>query len=539
MVQMDTLNSIHLPGTDGPSNPRIVDAATPLPKRTATRRNPTEAGVGAILGGVRDESIPLQILELLEAQLVPTVGVVATLPKRARDVLQVVQAQLGLDLVLTAGIALEVLRRWRYGGIPIGLARSDEPIIVGTIIVACIGRFVLVGNVGQNGQGRYDAAPAATVTADTRHDCGDFGSCTTSSKGGTCISGSSSACGGFIIVNTTDTAEKALTTTTTWSCTLIAQEEGVAVGWCGGHGGRSGHWRRYRCIVAAVGGSSILILLILLDGGEPLQLAGGCGGGGSCRCGTVAGGAAGADIGGTRRVQRGLRRQLEGGNLVGLVGRPDIRLGSCIIAVGCIATEGQRRNDRHGPVAQTVPSRLHTGTARQAGGRMNGGVAAAVAGAATEQNSGAAGAVGWNGTCSTTSIPFAATDDDVATGTSATDDAILEAAAATPTERNGGGYQLLLPLLLLVWVMMTTPSSAADSSWYDGVGAAADAEAGGDSRVGSGRGSSTGGLDLERRRQEEGSVVFCATAAAAAAAAAGYMYIAIVLGGIRECWPRR
>lgn len=389
-----------------------MNTATPLPKRTATRRNPTEAGVGAILGGVRDESIPLQILELLEAQLIPTVGVVAALTEWTGNVLQVVQAELGLDLVLAAGIALEVLRRWRYGGIPIGLARSDEAILVGTSILACIDRFVLVGNVGQNGQGRYDAAPAATVTADTRHHCGDLGSCTTSSKGGTGIAGtcSSCTCGGFIIVNTTDTAEKALTTTTTWSCTLTAQEEGVAVGWCGGHGGRSGHWRRYHGIDAAVGGStcSILVLLILLDGGEPLQLAGGCGGGGSCSCGTVAGGAAGADIGGTRRVQRRLRRQLEGGNLVGFVGRPDIRLGSCI-AVGSIATEGQRGDDRHGPVAQTVPSRLHAGTARQAGGRMNG-IAAAVA----EQN---------------IAVPFTATDDDVAAATSATDDAILVAAA--------------------------------------------------------------------------------------------------------------
>lgn len=83
--------------------------------------------------------------------------------------------------------------------------------------------------------------------------------------------------------------------------------------------------------------------------------------------------------------------------------------------------------------------------------------------------------------------------------------------------------------------MMTTPSSAANSSWYDGVGAAADIEADGDARVGSGRGRSAGGLDLERRRREEGAVVFCATAAAGAAAG----YIAIVLGGICECWSRR
>ena len=92
-----------------------MDAATPLPKRAAARRNPAEAGVGAILGGIRDESIPLQILELLEAQLIPPVGVVAALPEGTGDVLEVVQAQLGLDLVLAAGVALEVLRGRRYG----------------------------------------------------------------------------------------------------------------------------------------------------------------------------------------------------------------------------------------------------------------------------------------------------------------------------------------------------------------------------------------------------------------------------------------
>lgn len=158
------MNTVHLPGTGWPGNPRIVDAATPLPKRTATRRNPTETRVGAILGGIRDEPIPFQILELLEAQLVPTVGVVAALPKRARNVFQVVQAQLGLDLALATRIALEVLRRWRYGRtgrtgtsgilggggrwrgwltigrIPIGLARRDESIIVGAVV--CIARSI-------------------------------------------------------------------------------------------------------------------------------------------------------------------------------------------------------------------------------------------------------------------------------------------------------------------------------------------------------------------------------------------------------------
>lgn len=261
------MNTGHLPGTDWSDNSRIVDTATPLPKRTATRRNPTKTGVGAILGSVGDESIPLQILELLETQLIPTMGVTAALTEWTRNVFQVVQTQLGLDHVLAARVALEVLWRWRYGRtgtsgtfggggsigerrgwliigrIPIGLARSDEPIIAGAdVIAACIvACSILVGNIRQNGQGRYDAAPA--VTADARHHRRDFGSCApvASSKDGTGIAGTSCTCGGFIIVNTTDTAEKALTTTTTWSCTLTAQEEGVAVGRCGGHGGRSCH----------------------------------------------------------------------------------------------------------------------------------------------------------------------------------------------------------------------------------------------------------------------------------------------------------
>ena len=116
MVQIECEYTFeYLPGIDWPSNPRVVDAATPLPKRTAARRDPTETGVGAILKGIRDEPIPLQILELLEAQLIPTVGVVAALPEGTGNVLQIVQAQLGLDLLLEARVALEVLRGWRHG----------------------------------------------------------------------------------------------------------------------------------------------------------------------------------------------------------------------------------------------------------------------------------------------------------------------------------------------------------------------------------------------------------------------------------------
>ena len=165
----------HSPGVGRSGGPRIVDAAASLSEGTASRRDPAQAGVGPVLSGVGDQPVPLQLLEPLEAQLVPPVGVIATLPERADDVLEVVQAQLGLDLGL-AGVAPEVLRRrrcsgtggggllagWRWhrrsgrrligGVLPVGLARGDEAITDVVAAASIISRSNRVGNVGKDWQ---------------------------------------------------------------------------------------------------------------------------------------------------------------------------------------------------------------------------------------------------------------------------------------------------------------------------------------------------------------------------------------------------
>jgi len=166
----------HSPGVGRSGGPRIVDAAASLSEGTASRRDPAQAGVGPVLSGVGDQPVPLQLLEPLEAQLVPPVGVIATLPERADDVLEVVQAQLGLDLGLAVRVAPEVLRRrrcsgtggggllagWRWhrrsgrrligGVLPVGLARGDEAITDVVAAASIISRCNRVGNVGKDWQ---------------------------------------------------------------------------------------------------------------------------------------------------------------------------------------------------------------------------------------------------------------------------------------------------------------------------------------------------------------------------------------------------
>ena len=359
-----------------------MDAAASLPEGAASRHDPAQAGVGPVLGGVGDQPVPLQLLEPLEAQLVPPVGVVAPLPERANDVLEVVQAQLGLDLGLALRVAPEVLWRgrcssgtwgggrlagWRWhrrsgrrligGVLPAGLARGDEAITDAVAAASIIGRSNCVGNVGKDGQRRYNAASSGTVAtiAATDHRGGDGShsapKVAASTFPATHDTGTTSStlverCIVVLAAATADAAEEAFSSIARGG-PAAAQEEGRtapdAVGWRGGHSGGSGNdgGRCHLAINASFGA-------LLLDGGEPLQLAGGNGstiaggarrpaggGGGGGGGGTIAasdtiiirrapigidrGGGSGGIVGGddAGRVQRRLGRKLEGGHRLG------------------------------------------------------------------------------------------------------------------------------------------------------------------------------------------------------------------------------